>query len=109
MTDESPGRIARLAKEFHQHLPIASTTSCTPHVADFSPELFQYSTLEALLGGVYDGEVTVGELLTHGDFGLGTFNSLDGEMIILGESATSCDLTAAPGSPPTPSRRRLPR
>ncbi|BBZ23104.1 alpha-acetolactate decarboxylase [Mycolicibacter hiberniae] len=46
--------------------------------------MFQYSTLEALLGGVYDGEVTVGELLTHGDFGLGTFNSLDGEMIILG-------------------------
>ena len=39
--------------------------------------------MEALLDGVYDGEVTVGELLPHGDFGLGTFNSLDGEMVIL--------------------------
>ena len=45
--------------------------------------MYQYSTLEALLGGVYDGDVTIGELLAHGDFGLGTFNSLDGEMIIL--------------------------
>jgi acetolactate decarboxylase len=27
--------------------------------------------------------VTISELLTHGDFGLGTFNHLDGEMIIL--------------------------
>jgi acetolactate decarboxylase len=27
--------------------------------------------------------VTIAELLTHGDFGLGTFNHLDGEMIIL--------------------------
>jgi acetolactate decarboxylase len=37
----------------------------------------------ALLGGIYDGDMTVGELLTRGDFGLGTFNHLDGEMIIL--------------------------
>lgn len=35
------------------------------------------------MGGVYDGEVTVGELLTHGDFGVGTFNGLDGEMLVL--------------------------
>ena len=83
MTDKAQGRIARLAKVFHHHLPLASTTSSTPQTAGSSREVFQYSTLEALLGGVYDGEVTIGELLNHGDFGLGTFNSLDGEMIIL--------------------------
>ena len=83
MADQSQGRIARLAKVFHHHLPLASATSSTPQTPDSSREIFQYSTLEALLGGVYDGEVTIGELLTHGDFGLGTFNSLDGEMIIL--------------------------
>ena len=44
-------------------------------------ELFQTSTIGALMGGVYDGEVTYGELAQHGDFGLGTFNALDGEMI----------------------------
>lgn len=44
--------------------------------------LFQYSTIDALLFGVYDGELTVGELLERGDFGLGTFNGLDGEMVV---------------------------
>jgi acetolactate decarboxylase len=46
-------------------------------------ELYQTSTMNALLAGVYDGDVTVGELLSHGDFGLGTFNHLDGEMVVL--------------------------
>jgi acetolactate decarboxylase len=39
--------------------------------------------MAALLSGVYDGDVTIAELLRHGDFGLGTFNHLDGEMIII--------------------------
>jgi acetolactate decarboxylase len=48
------------------------------------PEVvYQTSTMSALLDGIYDGEVTIGELLTHGDFGLGTFNHLDGEMVVL--------------------------
>jgi acetolactate decarboxylase len=32
---------------------------------------------------VYDGDVTIRELLRHGDFGVGTFNRLDGEMLVL--------------------------
>jgi acetolactate decarboxylase len=43
--------------------------------------LFQYSTIQALMEGVYDGELTYGELRKQGDFGLGTFNALDGEMV----------------------------
>lgn len=43
--------------------------------------LFQTSTLQALMDGVYDGELTFQELGRHGDFGIGTFNGLDGEMI----------------------------
>ncbi len=46
-------------------------------------ELYQSSTMGALLDGIYDGDVTIAEVLRHGDFGLGTFNHLDGEMIIL--------------------------
>jgi acetolactate decarboxylase len=80
MTNKKQSRIALLASAFHHHLPLSSATSTTPQT---SHEVFQYSTLEALLGGIYDGEVTIGELLTHGDFGLGTFNALDGEMIVL--------------------------
>lgn len=45
--------------------------------------LFQVSTLEALLGGVYDGQTTFAMLAKHGDQGLGTFNGLDGEMIAI--------------------------
>ena len=47
-------------------------------------EVYQTSTMGALLDGVYEGDVTTRELLRHGDFGLGTFNRLDGEMLVLG-------------------------
>lgn len=46
--------------------------------------LYQTATIDALMEGMYDGEATVGELLRHGDFGIGTFDALDGEMVILG-------------------------
>lgn len=45
--------------------------------------IFQNSLMSALLDGIYDGEMTVGELLGHGNFGIGTFDALDGEMIVL--------------------------
>ncbi|MGB2692608.1 MAG: acetolactate decarboxylase [Thermodesulfobacteriota bacterium] len=43
--------------------------------------IFQASLFEALVEGVYEGDLTYGELKKHGDFGLGTFNRLDGEMV----------------------------
>jgi acetolactate decarboxylase len=46
-------------------------------------ELFQTSTIEALLGGAFDGDVSLSELLEHGDLGLGTLNGLDGELIVV--------------------------
>ena len=45
--------------------------------------LFQVSTSGALVEGVYQGAVSVARLLEHGDFGLGTFDALDGEMVVL--------------------------
>jgi len=45
--------------------------------------LFQYSVLGSLMTGVYDGALTVGELKQKGDFGIGTLNGLDGEMLAL--------------------------
>ena len=45
--------------------------------------LYQVSTIEALQQGVYDGVQPAGELKRHGDFGIGTFDALDGEMIVL--------------------------
>ena len=43
----------------------------------------QTSTIDALLAGSYDGNISCGEILEYGDFGLGTFDRLDGEMIAL--------------------------
>jgi acetolactate decarboxylase len=45
--------------------------------------LFQVSTSAALVEGLYQGAVQVSRLLGHGNFGLGTFIDLDGEMVVL--------------------------
>ena len=45
--------------------------------------LFQVSTSNALVQGVFQGAVTVQDLKRNGDFGLGTFDGLDGELIML--------------------------
>ncbi len=45
--------------------------------------LYQVSTSAALVQGVYQGCVSVGDIKAHGDFGLGTFDSLDGEGLML--------------------------
>lgn len=46
-------------------------------------KMFQVSTLQALMLGYSRPVITVSELLKHGDIGLGTFEDVDGEMIVL--------------------------
>jgi acetolactate decarboxylase len=45
--------------------------------------LYQVSTSTALVKGIYQGAVRVGTLKEHGDLGLGTFENLDGEMVVV--------------------------
>lgn len=45
--------------------------------------LYQVSTIDALMLAVLDGVQPVGEIRKHGDFGIGGFDALDGEMIVL--------------------------
>ena len=68
-----------------------------PHV------LFQASTIGALLDGAYEGDVSVGELAEHGDLGLGTFDHLDGEMIVVDGEVLRADFDGdvAPVEPRT--------
>jgi len=47
------------------------------------PALVQVGVIDALLAGGYDGSMTLGELRRLGDIGLGTFDALDGEMVVL--------------------------
>src|SRR3954471_24071436 len=71
----------------HHHLVHALHVEALRH-ADLHPEhdphvVFQISTIGALLDGAYDGDVTIGEVLEHGDLGLGTLDALDGELIVV--------------------------
>jgi acetolactate decarboxylase len=61
-----------IAKEFAEY-----------HHVTNDGEIFQTSLMSALISGVYEGSTTVEQLLEHGDFGLGTFNQLDGSSLLL--------------------------
>lgn len=45
--------------------------------------MYQVSLMQAFMHGEYNGVITVGDLKSHGDTGLGTFEGVNGEMIIL--------------------------
>lgn len=70
----------RLVQALHLRTLRHAALPAQEHVAHVA---FQTSTLEALLDGAYDGDLTIGELRRHGDLGLGTFEALDGEMVVL--------------------------
>ena len=62
---------------------LMSVAGCNPAIQVDRDILYQASTIGALMKGIYEGQVTVGELRPYGDFGLGTFEALDGEMVEL--------------------------
>lgn len=73
-------------------IAIVSLVSCSKNDNEIGDEtenseyretMFQVSTLQALLDGGYDGYITVVELRKHGDIGVGTFDKIDGEMIVV--------------------------
>jgi acetolactate decarboxylase len=45
--------------------------------------IFQLSTWGSIFRGVYDGAITCGDLKQRGNFGIGAFDSLDGEMVVV--------------------------
>lgn len=54
-----------------------------PKAGTAGDTVFQYATIDALLAGLYDGDLTMGALKAQGGFGLGTLNGLDGELVVL--------------------------
>ena len=75
--------------------PVFASTQETATAADagVAPEetgsddakdiIYQVALLQSLVQGYYDGIITVGELKEHGDTGIGTFEGVNGEMIVL--------------------------
>jgi acetolactate decarboxylase len=76
-------------------VPALFTLACLAILAGCGPDsdadasgsdddtLFQVSTISDLNEGRFDGLMSFDDLKEHGDFGLGTFDALDGEMIAL--------------------------
>ncbi len=67
-------------------LLVVGLASCSPRTPPGAPapdRITQVSVINALMIGRYDGVATIGALLRDGDFGLGTLDHLDGELIIL--------------------------
>ncbi|SHH54642.1 acetolactate decarboxylase [Virgibacillus chiguensis] len=54
---------------------------CVPNANEKLDQVFQFSTMVSLLDGIYDGDFYMSEAKKIGDFGIGTFNQLDGELI----------------------------
>ncbi len=54
---------------------------------NYSDNIYQYSSKNILLENDYVGDLTVGEIKRNGNFGLGTFNMFDGELVLYGENA----------------------
>ncbi len=51
--------------------------------AGASDSLYLCAPVNALVEGIYEEKIPLKEIKRHGDFGLGTFNHLDGEMVLL--------------------------
>jgi len=67
-------------------LACLSLSSCAPGQPSPAPgvhQITQVSVIDALMVGRYDGVMSIPELLRLGDFGVGTLDHLDGEMIVL--------------------------
>ena len=45
--------------------------------------IYQVSTIDALMMKAYTGVIPVSKLLSHGDIGIGTFEGIDGELIVI--------------------------
>jgi len=60
----------------------------------------QISTINAILAGAYDGQMSCGDVMQYGDFGIGTFDRLDGEMVLLDDQLYQVRYDGAVSSPP---------
>ena len=66
-------------------LTLLLVCSCSKDDSDstITDSIFQISTLDALLDGDYYGRLSFSQLEQYGDFGVGTFQAVNGELIIL--------------------------
>jgi acetolactate decarboxylase len=71
------------ARRMHEPLAHVVSRALAEYLRVSHHTLYQVSTATALVEGIYQGAVRVGILREHGDLGLGTFENLDGEMVVV--------------------------
>lgn len=65
-------------------MPLCIWLICACLICSASAEsIYQVALLQSLAQGYFDGVMTVSDLKAHGDTGIGTFDGLNGEMIVL--------------------------
>ncbi|WP_158507220.1 acetolactate decarboxylase, partial [Subtercola sp. Z020] len=71
----------------------------TPAVAQ--PLIHQFSVVNALMAGLFDGSFPARDVLAAGDFGLGCGNALNGELVVVDGQIFRCtdDGAVTPGDP----------
>jgi len=79
----SPNQQKNLHRPHHSSKPYPQIEAMAEN------EIYQFSVMSALMSGLASpsSSIPVSELLTHGDFGVGTFESMDGEMVVLDSKA----------------------
>jgi acetolactate decarboxylase len=85
-TKISPGLSQTLMNHMQRtHEPLAHIVSkaLAEYLQVSHHTLYQVSTSTALVEGIYQGAVRVGTLREHGNLGLGTFENLNGEMVVV--------------------------
>lgn len=60
-----------------------NTAEDTANDSQNRESIYQVALLQSLTQGYYDGIIKVSELKEHGDIGIGTFEGVNGEMIVL--------------------------
>ena len=64
-------------------LLVFSSVASSEQDTNLKDKLFQVALLQSLMQGEYDGVITVKDLKAYGDTGIGTFQSVNGELIAL--------------------------
>jgi acetolactate decarboxylase len=72
-----------LSTERETSLDNLESAALSEYLVSSPRRMYQISTSTALVEGVYSGSISSSTLLKHGDFGVGTFEGLKGEMVIL--------------------------
>ena len=75
-------------------------TSCSGSIsAEDRDTLYQISTINSLMAGNYDGIRSIQDVAKKGDTGIGTFDTLDGEMVMIDGAVSKVKASGAVEKP----------